>query len=1172
MIRALRQMRSRVRGLLLLRRIGLIVGVALVGLLVWGLLDYVLRFPAPVRLVVLGAGIVGLVVAWVRWVVPAWRFRPTLVDIALRVERAQPSWRGALAAAIDFEESNDRDRDGLTGALRDMVVAAAAGRWNDAALRGLVKPGPALQGAGAGVVGVALVAALALSVPMLAGIGAARVLTPWSDASWPKRTGVVDVTERSVHPIGERLPLRAALTRSARSPQATDVSVRYRLLTEGARTTERRELLTYQNTRIAAGEEREGALFERLLEPAAEVIEYRFETEDDATEWQRIRLVPAPAIVGALAEVSLPEYARVGEDAAQRTIDLGPGTDERARTPSLLVGSTVDLLIRLNKPARLRDAEDARSWLEALVGEGVLVESASTEPEALRARFVLEDSFRLPIALVDEYGIASADDVSYRFEAMADRPPGVTITEPTGNRTVLASAVVPVRVEARDDVALSWVSLRRQVHVRAGAPGSEPSPPGGATEPREDPVEVVRLGDDGSLGAVATLEHVLDLSELDVRAGDVVHLQGFGADRRIAADDAVDAVGSPVRMLMVISAEQFVEEVRGALSELRQATIRTEAQQGEVRAATQQRGADTPNQRGQGQVSERIARQLDQVGALRDRIESNRLDDRALDELLSEAARSLREAGQSAADAGEQMDRAAGDGDASMSEQEADAVDRAQQRTQEELRRLIELLDRGEDAWVVRSRIERMIEAQRGLQGEAAELAQQTAGRRMEDLTPEQRELVDQLAREQAELSQRMQELVQEIREREQMLREQDPTAAMGLQQAAQRAEQQQTAQTMQRASEQAQQNQMSNTQDSQQEAIESLEQMLEDLDAGERNRQEVLRRMLLSIIESLERLVSQQEMEIAALDDAVRRGVPLRGLERGMIALNTNTLGVLDQARAGGAELGQVANLVDRAAGAQENAIAGLRAPDPEADRVREHEERSLVRLREALEIARRQEQRIRDEEMERQRRELRAAYREALERQTAIIAQTRPFTELEQLNRRDRVALRAIVEPQGALRMRLQGLLEGDERLPGLSESPVFVFAHRSMESASQRAEGALDEAEPDRAVAAQRSIARTLADLLEALRDPEPDNEFEDGAGGGGGGGGGAGGEGEEAFIAPLAELRMLRALQTSVMEETALLDRRGANAAALQEIGARQSELADLADELIRRMMQ
>lgn len=49
-------------------------------------------------------------------------------------------------------------------------------------------------------------------------------------------------------------------------------------------------------------------------------------------------------------------------------------------------------------------------------------------------------------------------------------------------------------------------------------------------------------------------------------------------------------------------------------------------------------------------------------------------------------------------------------------------------------------------------------------------------------------------------------------------------------------------------------------------------------------------------------------------------------------------------------------------------------------------------------------------------------------------------------------------------------------------------------------------------------------------------------------------------------------MLRALQTTVMEQTAALDRRGAEPNDLENLAEMQGELADLADDLIRRMSQ
>src|SRR5262249_61159665 len=63
------------------------------------------------------------------------------------------------------------------------------------------------------IVGLPL-AMISASWPALVRIGAARVLAPWSNAAWPKRTGVVDANPLAAHPTGVALPLRAIVTRT----------------------------------------------------------------------------------------------------------------------------------------------------------------------------------------------------------------------------------------------------------------------------------------------------------------------------------------------------------------------------------------------------------------------------------------------------------------------------------------------------------------------------------------------------------------------------------------------------------------------------------------------------------------------------------------------------------------------------------------------------------------------------------------------------------------------------------------------------------------------------------------------------------------------------------------------------------------------------------------------
>ena len=87
-------------------------------------------------------------------------------------------------------------------------------------------------------------------------------------------------------------------------------------------------------------------------------------------------------------------------------------------------------------------------------------------------RWVLEESTRLAIKLVDEYGIESVEEVVYRFESVADRPSSATITQPESNRTVLPTAVINVVGEGRDDVGLACVTIEQERWTPAGADGT----------------------------------------------------------------------------------------------------------------------------------------------------------------------------------------------------------------------------------------------------------------------------------------------------------------------------------------------------------------------------------------------------------------------------------------------------------------------------------------------------------------------------------------------------------------------------------------------------------------------------------------------------------------------------------------------------------------------------
>lgn len=1165
---SLERLGKRARLALVVHRVGIVVAWVIGIAVSLALLDYALRVPGWLRGLTLPVWLFAL--GWVvwKWILPAARFRAAPTQLALRVERAHADLSGRLGAAADLAQGRGALPTERSKQMADRVVREAAGLWDESRLRGLIRPEPLRHALGWAAAWAAVCVGLFILSPSMWWIGAQRVLTPWSSAEWPRRTGIADATPGGVHASGRALSLRGVLTRSNAAPDNTDVFVEYRTAEGGRPGAWRKELLTYQGreaTAVVEGvdafgntQRREvaGALFERLVDASGDSVEFRFSTSDDATAWRTLTLAPPPALVSASATITPPAYAR-GERVG---VELGNGTDDRGVAPTSLTGSRVELTLTLNKAARLEP--DPAAQIKATGPVDVRVNGA-----VVTLAWQLADPVRLVVRPVDEHGLEADDDAVLRFDSTPDKPAEATVTAPPSDRGVLATALIESRAEGRDDVGLSWVALERQVFKPAARPGSEKSGPGGALEPIGTGEEIVRETAGGkALSATASL----DLSTLGVKAGDEVRLFALAKDAFVGEGGERPATRSAPRTLRIISESQFIDEVRRELNQVRQGAIRVDAQQGEVSAQTEQAGADRQARRGQAQVSERISRQGEALARVSERVKENGLVDPSLAELLSAGAQAAEKAGQASSRAGKALDRAAeGRPEATpenprVNPEGAAEAREDQEAVREEMRRLAEILDRGQDNWVVKNKLDQLVKAQDALQGATRRLSQQTAGKQASELSPAQQDELKAIVEKQTQLSEDLTKLTKEMREKAQELAKSDAAAAQGMVSAASRAEQQQVSEQMRSAASSAEQNKMNDAAQRQEQASKALKQMKEDLDAGEKQRNQVLRRKLQEVAESIERLVKAQEAEIAALAAAERARAGFENLDRGMIALNQNTLGVADSARAA-RELAPVAALLNKAAEAQEQAIAALRVEtvDPEPVRVAENE--SLDALRTALDRARELSRRMDNQDQARALAELKQKYKDALDEQVRIRGETDGYARAKELSRRDKVLVRRLAEAQTALGESIRALHEGAK---DLKDTIVFDYANKRLMALAGSASKALDAADPGAALPVQDAAISTIRGVLDALTDPKNDSKFSEGAGGGGSGGSGGKGR-KQPLIPPAKELRLLRMMQADIAEATARANA-GGTAEAVADVATLQREAADVADRLIKKM--
>ena len=1127
-------------------------------------LDFVFRLPRPVRVLHLAALGYGGYVVVRRVLLPALRFRPRESEIALRIERAEEAARARnrLASGLELGSGGDADGGGLSAAMTREAAREADSIATDLGGRRFVSARAAGRAGMVLAATLLVVSAAGLFRPQLAGIGLTRALWPFAGTAWPKRTVVADATGIEMHPIGEALPMRAVLTRTHLSPGNTEVVAFYRVVSGGEAGARQRVVLTSQQRRESVGGA-DGELYERLIEPAGvlaegDEIEYWFETEDNRTESVRVRLAERPRVTRISATVTPPAYAASVRGSFLAAEDMAVSRDSGgvAVVQPVLAGSSFAIRLTTNKAAALAAGSDEREASpDAELPDGWTREDART----LVYSGVADERTRLDVELVGEDGLVSTEPVAVVLQVTSDAPAAVTITDPPYDESVLATASVGLRAEARDDLGMRWLALERQSATPPA--GSEGAAPEGADD-------AVRLGAveaaDGDSALALTVEASLDLASIGVRAGDEVWLTAVGRDIFAAAEDPEAdprVIRSAVRRLRIIDEATFVSQIQGELAGVRRAAIEIDAAQSEVGLAGAADGdEDARRERAERQASltDRLDAQRGAIQRLGTRAARNGLDDDTLEGMLDDAGALLREATEASEDATSALERSESAPEAAA---EAEA---AQGQVRENLESLISMLDQGQDNWVARRTVEGLLAEQRELAAATQALGDQTMGRSREQLSAEELTELERIAERQRDAAERARRALDSLAERAEALERFDAAQADAMSQAARRGRQERVEQQMREAASQVDQNQTRAAAQGQQAAAEALEQMLEDIDSADEARDEALRRVLASVLDSLESLIDEQEAQIDALAIEQDEGA-LPALADPMVRLASNTLGLLDEIGTQ-RDLASVASLVGQASDAQERAVGALR--EGSRDSADDAERESLSKLQDARTEAERLEEQAQDRESARQRAELRTAYRELLEQQVAIVTDTEPMVGVE-LDRRARAQVRALGQRQGGVGESLTALRDATEEL---AEATVFDLAHRRIESASRAAEEQLLGGTADEDVLRrQASVVRLLQSLLAALAEEnQPPGASEQQAGGGGGGGSG----GETPIVPEIAELKLLRAMQAEAMEWTRNLDEAGRRPlpAELSELADLQSELAGRAAELVEKLTQ
>lgn len=1171
-----------------------LLGVALV--VIASALDALVRFPSPMRALILVAILALIAIDVRRYVMPAIRFRPSPTDMALRIERSRPELSGWLASAVDFE---------MSGAASESALAARAVADTDERTRGMrladvLRPGPALGRLLGAVACAAGIAAIGMFAPDTASIAARRTLLPWTNAAWPARTAVSSlVADGFVAARGKPFALRASLDRG--DPERERVRAEYRVSRDGV-----------MGPWIEASMARQpSGVFERLVDVDGDGIEFRFLTSDALSESRSARFVDPASIASSSIVIKPPAYADgvVGT----REAELGSGLDARGVLEDpVLEGSSVEFAMQIDRDVKLgggrssvrfsqgeamAELSPVASTGEPVAGEPRLSVESGRDGPIWKLSFTADASTRIEIRLVDEHGITRDAPAVFAFETAADRPPSAAMTLPEQDESVLPDARVDIAAQLRDDLAL----------VQAG-------------------VEIVRrIGSDSGDGLVleeraeisadrvsAEVARLLDLGKLEVSPGDSLELRAFAEDGfgEVPAEGADSdstnerrshgRVRSAPRTLRIVGDEEFERQIQTALAGVRRDAMRADERQAGAREAAEASEVDARRREAmemQGNVTDGVARALESIDQAIERLERNGRSDGALADLaeqardLAETARresssaseSLREAADAASEAAqpgasEEQRRAAAEREAGARQE---AIER-QEEVRAELEDLVQLLDRSEDAWLARRRLEALANRVRQLGRETEQAARDSAGESRDQLPPEARSALDALAERQAQAAQEAEQVVSELAERARALEQSDPMQSEALREAAETAEEGRVREELEQASEETAENRLEQAVQAQERAASALNRAMEELSRDRKVRAKELARLFEDLVESIKRLIQETEAlsgeqrQAGAVQDAGLRSQDLERVAMGLGKVSQNARGLAADARARSREAARSARFLDVAAGSLVGA-ARISRTDPYQ---REDAEAAVVAALDALEsalveaeeAAERAEDRAEDEK----RQELVAKYREFLEKEVGIrtAADAVATDGGKAKGRRELIESRRLGVIQEELRGQVVALREGDEEVQG---SDALVEMHATIEESMQDAREQLAQGQVGSALIMTQEAIDAISVIVSALDDsggPEDEDPFGEQQSGGGEGSGSGGSP--AGAVPPLAEIKMLRSMQESLAKRTRAVaeSTNGLDPAArlgvIAELAARQQRIVELGSNLARKI--
>ncbi len=1124
LVRRLTVLRASVQRRLVVYGVCVVLTGCVTGFLLLVLLDWLLHLPSLLRSALALAFLAGWVTASVHWVFRPLHARLGIAQIASQLERHFKPLQDRLTSSVDFLEHGNA---GSTSMMQQ-VVDGTEQIIRNVALESALTFGPLVRRGLLLLAASCALATLLWAAPSWARTGLFRYVHPWGGIEWPRRVAILPLTGNQIVAVGDSLTTRMRVQRGLNARLRAIVRLRER---DGA-------------TYTLAMQRETDDTFYAGIDTVAEDLTYWFEAGDDTTARNpyTIRVVRRPEVVEALALIEPPAYAM---DPSPRMHDLFDGA---VRAP---IGGHVRVRLRTNKPVASDPSRRGGRLVGLRTEAGELIpldvdpsdQHGQAGPPVLTTRFRVDRDMQFRVELVDEHGFENRGAATHSIIAVPDAAPTVTIVEPKGPVDLTPQGSVPLVIRVQDDFGVEQLVLEFE------QPGGKPH-----TMPLTDDLEVAEDGET----VEGTARYLWNVATMALSPGDVLVYWAAATDNRVTDHETGQTAHSAPMQIKIISDVEFSIRLRSDIA-LIEARIRQVAldqaslldRTAALRQSPEKHDPLDPAQRETaGDLAGRQARLVTRVrdlirggfDKLLEQLEHNRTADQEVRTHIVRLSEVLRQTADgpmtiASVELDEARERTRPD------EQQAGLIEatRQQQVVIDRLRGVLRLMSQWGSFHELVTRARSLLDRQADLKSQTADLGKQTLGKPVDALTETEASTLRQNARQQDQLADEVEQLVEKMMRLMEKAEQEEPSDTDSVDAALRASRAHNVAKHARAASEAISSNRTAAATVEQKATATALRKMIAALRERESRQLEQLQKRLGQIEQLIAAMIEDQEAlrnatHEATFIEADDAGYAVLEEEQRTLRRNTELLGDDLASAPAAAGTQRVSQLVRQAALPMETAETELRKRQPALATVAQDE--ALTTLNDALTLVRELAQETAQEALRRSLAQIREDLEEILALQTEVNAGIDSLVKgISHGGRISRVETRAaskLAHMQSDTRSMV------DAQLPDYERVPVYKWAlervAKWMEiSRTRLSSPGARQIDEDLLVVVNR-IAVELRRLIRAIQETESlplDMEFVETDTGGGQG------QGELVTDRPVptvAELLVLKALQTDINDRT------------------------------------